>query len=131
MKPPLVLIIEDNIVVRRSFEYILREAGIATVSAQDGIQGMRIFREYHPNIVITDIIMPEQEGIETIRQIRREGNSTQIIAISGGGRVGNLDFLTIATRFGANVTLAKPLEAAQLLGAVRNCLRALSGGTAG
>lgn len=127
---PLVLIIEDNIVVRRSFEFILRDAGIATVSAPDGIQGMRIFRKYRPNVVITDIIMPEQEGIETIRQIRREGNATQIIAISGGGRVGNLDFLKIATTFGANVTLAKPVEAAQFLGAVRNCLRALSGGSA-
>lgn len=126
---PLVLIIEDNIVARRTFEYVLRDAGIATLSAPTGVQGMRIFREYRPNIVITDIIMPDQEGIETIRQIRREGNSTQIIAISGGGRVGNLDFLKIAANFGANVTLAKPIEAAELLGAVRKCLRALSGDT--
>jgi len=65
--------------------------------------------------VITDIIMPEQEGIDTIIQIRRERPGIKIVAISGGGRIRNIDFLEMAQSLGADEVIAKPFEADELL----------------
>ena len=76
---------------------------------------MTVLRDEHPDVVITDIIMPEQEGIDTIIQIRRERPGIKIIAISGGGRIRNIDFLEMAQSLGADEVLAKPFEADELL----------------
>jgi DNA-binding NtrC family response regulator len=119
----LVLIIEDNPVVRESLELILRSAGIDAVTASNGQEGMNLFRLRWPRVVVTDIIMPAQDGIETILQIRREAPETKIIAISGGGSVGNSDFLEIAIKLGAHVALAKPFAPAAFIDAVRTCLK--------
>jgi len=72
--------------------------------------------------VITDIIMPEREGIETIRQLLREGPGTPIIAISGGTRTGAADFLAMAQELGASAILRKPFEPLDLLEYVERCL---------
>jgi len=76
---------------------------------------MSVLRIEHPDAVITDLIMPEQEGIDTIIQIRSERPAIKIIAISGGGRIRNIDFLEMAQSLGANEVLAKPFEADELL----------------
>ena len=119
-----VLIIDDDVIVRRSLEYLLHDAGIEAITASNGRDGMKLFRAHQPRVVVTDIIMPEQEGIETIRQIRREAPETKIIAISGGGRIGKSDFLRIAAMFGADITLAKPFEPKQFIDAIRNYIKA-------
>ena len=75
-----------------------------------------------PDVVITDIIMPDQEGIETIRNIRRLRPDARIIAMSGGGRIGNIDFLSAAALFGAREILAKPFEPRELIERVSRCL---------
>ena len=96
-----ILVIEDNVIVRNTMTRILEAAGYAVVMANDGLQGVESFRKEHPDLIISDIIMPEQEGIATIRQIIGEKPDAKIIAISGGGRIGNTDFLQIpATRYG-------------------------------
>jgi CheY-like chemotaxis protein len=119
-----VLIIEDDVIVRHSLEDLLQGSGIEVITASDGREGMKLFRVHQPRVVVTDIIMPKQEGIETIRQIRREAPETKIIAMSGGGRIGNSDLLSIAAAFGANVTLAKPFEPKEFIDAVRKCMNA-------
>ena len=85
------------------------------ITASDGKRGMTVLRDEHPDVVITDIIMPEQEGIDTIIQIRRERPGIKIIAISGGGRIRNIDFLEMAQSLGADEVIAKPFEADELL----------------
>jgi DNA-binding NtrC family response regulator len=113
-----ILVIDDDHLVRYALSKILLSAGYQVVTASDGRRGMAVLRAEHPGAVITDIIMPEQEGIDTIIQIRRERPRVKIIAISGGGRIRNVDFLEMAQSLGASDVLAKPFEADELL----NCL---------
>lgn len=118
----LILIIDDDALSRRSLELILQSAGIDSIVAENGRKGIELFHSHLPGIVVTDLIMPEQDGIETILQIRLEAPETKIIAISGGARMGNSDYLSIATKLGADVALAKPIVPSQLIDAVRKCL---------
>ena len=117
-----ILVIDDNVVVRNTIIQMLESEGYAVVSAEDGRRGLSVFRSERPDLVITDIIMPEKEGIETIRDIRSEAPDTKIIAISGGGRMGNTDFLKIARQLGASDVIAKPLDPDYFISVVRDRL---------
>lgn len=119
-----ILVIEDNAIVRNTVMRILQSAGYEVVTANDGLQGISAFRREHPDLVISDIIMPEQEGIGTIRQILGEKPDAKIIAISGGGRIGNTDFLQIARKMGARDVLPKPFDPDELLSRITICLAA-------
>jgi len=119
-----ILVIEDNPIVRSTVGRVLQAGGYEVISADDGLEGVAMFHKERPDLVVTDIIMPEQEGIETIRQILAEKPATKIIAISGGGRIGNTDFLQIARKIGAAEVLPKPFDPEDLLQLVANCLKA-------
>jgi CheY-like chemotaxis protein len=119
-----ILVIDDNEVVRNTVGRILQSGGYAVTLAEDGRKGMVSFRRERPDLVITDIIMPEQEGIETIRQILSDEPNAKIIAISGGGRMGHMDFLEVARKLGAVDILPKPFDPDDLLDRVGNCLKA-------
>lgn len=119
-----ILVIDDDYFVRYTLARILRANGYEVVTAADGELGMNVFRSTAPDLVITDIIMPNQEGIETIRLMRRERPDSKIIAISGGARIGNLDVLELAQKLGADEVIHKPFDAAELLGRVRKFLAA-------
>jgi len=117
-----VLIVDDELMVRYALKKILQNLGLDVVEATDGREGEEVF-DSHPDVgvVITDIIMPRQEGIETIANMRRKRPSTKIIAISGGGRIRSLDFLEIAKKAGADAILAKPFTRADLQETLRSC----------
>jgi two-component system, chemotaxis family, chemotaxis protein CheY len=115
-----VLVIDDEAAIRALFSAVLRGAGHDVYEAGDGRAGLTLYHQHHPELVITDIIMPNQEGIETIRMLHRENPDVKIIAVSGGGRIGDLDFLRIAREFGAVATLAKPFRKQQLLDLLRD-----------
>ena len=117
-----VLVIDDDHLVRRTISRILQTGGYQVALAEDGAKGVAKFRSERPDLVITDIIMPEQEGIETIIQLLRDNPTARIIAVSGGGRLGSMDFLTVANKLGAAATLRKPFEPAELLGCVARAL---------
>jgi DNA-binding response OmpR family regulator len=117
-----ILVIDDDHAVRLTIQTFLERAGHEVVCASDGDQGLRAFVSVSPQLVITDIIMPNKEGIETIMQIRAHDATTPIIAMSGGGRVGNGDFLKMATRLGADQVLAKPFDRHELTAAVHRLL---------
>jgi CheY-like chemotaxis protein len=119
-----ILVIEDNIAVRNALAEILESAGYQVVTAEDGQRGLDVFRAERPDLVITDIVMPEKEGIETIREIRNECPNAKIIAISGGGRTGNTDYLKVARRLGASDAIAKPLDPDHLIAVVQQRLAA-------
>lgn len=117
-----ILVIDDETLVRDTIRQILERASYEVAEAADGKEGLVRFREQPADLVITDILMPEQEGIETIRILHKEFPQTKILAISGGGRGGKLDVLPSAEAFGAHYTLAKPFEREALLAAVRTLL---------
>ena len=89
----------------------------------DGKKGMNLFREQLPHLVITDLIMPEKEGIETITELRQEFPEVKIIAMTGGGRVPPELYLRVAKRLGAMRTFAKPIEREELLKAIQELLK--------
>jgi CheY-like chemotaxis protein len=113
-----VLIIDDEEAVRDTVRQILERAGYEVTEAADGRKGIVQLRQQPVDLVITDILMPGQEGIETIRILRKEFPQVKILAISGGGKNGTLDVLPAAQAFGAHCTVAKPFERKELLEAV-------------
>lgn len=119
-----ILVIDDDPHMRRTMNRILAQAGHTAHEAANGRLGVEVFRAQRPSVVVTDILMPEQEGIETIRTIRREAQETRIIAVSGGGYSHNMLFLEMARQLGADAALAKPFRAAELLEAVNQLLEA-------
>ena len=117
-----VLIIDDEPEIRLLVQQVLKLAGYDTVLASDGREGIVIQRQNPADLIITDLIMPGQEGLETIIEIRRLYPKTKIVAMSGGGHGGVLDFLPMASQLGAARTLPKPFTRDQLLTAVREAL---------
>jgi DNA-binding response OmpR family regulator len=105
-----VLVVEDDIVVRQTCTMLLEDEGFDVVTAIDGIDGLRKFHKLTPDVVLTDIIMPEKEGISLITDLRRGSKDVKIIAMSGGGRVGNMDFVTLATALGRKRRAAQALR---------------------
>jgi DNA-binding NtrC family response regulator len=117
-----ILVIDDDVIVRKTIIRLLGDGGYKVLSAEDGLRGMAMFRSERPDLVITDIIMPEQEGIQTITEMRKAKPDAKIIVISGSGRIGNIDFLRIAQHLGACDAIAKPFDPDDLLKRVRHCL---------
>lgn len=117
-----ILVIDDNPLVRATLRSILDAAGYEVVLASDGQAGLAEFRRQPSDLVITDIVMPEIEGIETIRQLRGLAPKLPILAISGGGRGISLDYLRMAQQLGATDVLSKPFEPDELLSTVLRCL---------
>ena len=117
-----VLVIDDEELARFTVREILEGAGYEVAEAKNGNQGLA-FQKAQPNdLVITDIIMPDKEGVETIIELKRDFPTLPIIAISGGGRTRNLDFLKLAEQYGAQKVLAKPFSEEELLESVQTCL---------
>ncbi len=100
----------------------MERAGHEIVEAATGVEGLKIFKAGAFDLVITDIIMPDMEGIETIVELLRISPGAKIIAASGGGRTRNLDFLKLAQERGARRVLAKPFSQGDLVGVVRDLL---------
>jgi DNA-binding response OmpR family regulator len=119
---PTILIIDDDALVRDTIVRVLRRKGYQTLVAPDGLRGLSVLRAEQPDLVITDIIMPDKEGLETIRDIRKERPDLPILAVSGGGRLGNTDYLKVASMLGANQILAKPFGPSELLDRVERCI---------
>ena len=119
-----VLLIEDDPDVARMLTSALKHYGHSVTCAGDGADGLvQMTRSAPaPDIVVTDILMPVQEGIETIMAIREVNRIIPIVAISGGGRTKRLDFLKTAEKLGANASLAKPFRPADLAQTIKNLL---------
>ena len=101
--------------MREMLRQMLQRAGHTAVGAGDGHEGMQIVREQIIDLIITDIIMPDQEGLETITQVSREYPNIPMIAISGGGRVEPENYLRSAKLLGANYAFTKPLNREEIL----------------
>jgi CheY-like chemotaxis protein len=110
-----ILIVDDDDPFRTALRATLTHLGHSVTEAANGALAWDTFQEHGAEIVIMDLIMPEQEGLETIRLFRKKRCSVKIIATSGGGRTDARDLLKTATLFGADAILPKPFTQAQLI----------------
>ncbi len=117
-----ILVIDDDSRVRATLETLLTGAGHQPMFCSTGTLGLQVFSEVHPDLVITDILMPEKDGIETIHDLRLLDPSVPIIAMSGSRGTGDMNFLEAARKLGANSTIAKPFEPDNVLGIVTELL---------
>ena len=117
-----ILIIDDDVQIRKLLRQMLEQAGYDVVDAPDGNIAMQRYRESPADLIITDLIMPEKKGLETIHELRQQFADVKIIAISGGGRVGPARYLEGAEKLGAARTIEKPFTRAAILEAVRQLL---------
>lgn len=117
-----ILVIENDAALRDLVEKFLRDAGHDVFTAEDGAVGITVFRHAPADLIITDIIMPNKEGIETIIELQREFEDVKIIAMSGGGDSNNLDVLGFARKLGAYQTLRKPFRRNEFLATVDEVL---------
>ena len=109
-----ILVIDDDDEVRDFLTRLLKRRNYSVVCATNGEAGLAALAADGVALVITDIVMPDMEGLETIKRIRRSRPDIPIIAISGGGS-SQLDYLKFARRLGADAALAKPFDPAELL----------------
>ncbi|PYJ07729.1 MAG: response regulator [Verrucomicrobia bacterium] len=110
------LVIEDHPGMRDVLEETLLAAGHEVCSAANGEEGVALFRTQPADLVITDLLMPQKEGLETIKDLRRRAPDLKIIAISGASPEWRV--LDMAKQLGAHTTLSKPFTAQEILGAV-------------
>ena len=115
----LILVIEDDSHIRSVIRQMLEQAGHNVMEARDGEEGFILFKKKNADLVITDIVRPKKEGIETIVDLKAEFPEVKIIAMSGGGRLGPETYLQIADGFGSDRILTKPFSRNELLEAIR------------
>lgn len=118
-----ILVIDDEPQVRTMLRELLEDESYEVVDASNGKEGLALYRKESIDLVITDLIMPEKEGIETIRELRKISPEVKIIAISGGSRLLSNEFLTVAKALGAQRILKKPIAFDELRKAIEELLQ--------
>ncbi len=116
------MIIDDEPAVRKTLRTYFERAGYQVAEAGDGRIGLRLHAAAPADVIITDIFMPDFDGIETIRELRRVAPGVKVIVVSGGDSTGTLNMLDDAKLLGADRAFHKPLKPEELLGAVREML---------
>ncbi len=118
----VVMVIDDDTALRRLIVRALGNDGHEVIEAENGADALALLERHQPALIITDILMPKTEGIETINKVKERFPGIKIIAMSGGGMSRNLMFLDIARAIGAEETLAKPFRPAKLVEVVKRLL---------
>ena len=121
MQPRSILLIDDNDQIRTLLRRVLEEAGYFVIDAANGREGLRQFRQTPVALVITDLLMPDSDGLEVTMTLRRESPHVKIIALTGGSGEPNL--LEVAKLLCAHRTMKKPIEMTELLEAVQQELQ--------
>ncbi len=119
-----ILVIDDNPEFREILRKHLEATGHSVALAENGEQGLAVLERGGMDIVLTDILMPQRDGVEVLREAKRRWPSLPVIAISGGGWIGANELLSMAEKLGADQVLQKPVRRDDLLQAVDEALRA-------
>jgi DNA-binding response OmpR family regulator len=119
-----ILVIDDEHPIREMLREVFTSAGFEVDVAETGADGLSSVARRRPDLVVTDILMPDKEGIETILELRQKLPGLPIIAMSGGSLRGSMDVLGMARKFGAVRTYQKPFDPFEMLAAVEDVLRA-------
>ena len=113
-----ILVIDDDAHITRVLELKLKKQGYEIITAGNGKEGLKLIESDHPQVVITDIVMPEREGLEVITSIRKNFPDMKVIAISGGGGIEAQEYLKYASKLGAHLVFVKPFSCSEILEAV-------------
>jgi DNA-binding response OmpR family regulator len=106
-----ILVIDDDLQFNRMICMVLEDAGYAVNSASNGVEGFKLFMQERPDLVITDIYMPEKEGLETIMELRQTDKQIKILVVSGGSPDMHMsEMFNMAKIFGADAALLKPFD---------------------
>jgi CheY-like chemotaxis protein len=125
---PHILVIEDDLEFRDPLVKLLMSDRHTVTIAGNGVEALNLLKTIRPALIITDVLMPKMDGIETIMQLSRAGNDVPIIAMSGGRRSVSADFnLASAKLMGVRTTLAKPFSRAELRDAIHLALASVPG----
>ena len=118
-----ILVVEDDSSFRKVLVRMLTRAGYEIDQAGDGNQALEVCAEFNPGMVLTDIIMPDKEGLETIQELLEMCPELKIIAMSGGGKFGPDSYLPLAEKLGAKASLQKPFMRDELLSTIESVLK--------
>ncbi len=119
-----ILLVDDDDAIRRLGQRLLARAGHEVREARNGNEALALYGQVAADVVILDLIMPDKEGLETIRELRRQHPGVKIVAMSGGGRGSAEDYLQLALMMGARRILPKPFSKEELYAAVDALLAA-------
>ena len=122
-----ILIIDDEPQIRSMLTLMLEREGYEVVEASDGVAGIKIYRQNPVDLIITDLIMPNKDGIGMIIDLKKEFPDVKIIAMSGGGLNKPEGYLKGAKKLGAACTLTKPIDREEMLRAVKNTMKESAG----
>ena len=122
----LILIIDDEPQIRSMLKLMLERDGYEVAEAPDGIEGIRTYRQNPADLIITDLIMPNKDGIGVIIDLKKEFPNVKIIAMSGGGLNKPEGYLKGARKLGAACTLTKPIDRGEMLRAIKDVLNSPS-----
>ena len=121
-----ILVVDDDVQLRQLVQLTLQSAGYKVACAPDGRVAIRAMADGSYDLVITDLLMPERDGLELIEEVRRRYSNVRIIAMSGGGRIAPEEYLQIAKGLGANDVICKPFFPSQLLTKVGKVMAAVA-----
>jgi DNA-binding NtrC family response regulator len=117
-----ILLVEDDARMRETLSMTMRRKGHTVTTADSGVRGMEKFTHGRFDVVVTDIIMPDMDGIEMTIEMLRAMPNAKILVISGGGSTRNLDFMNAALKCGATAALEKPVRLAEFYEVLGRCL---------
>jgi DNA-binding NtrC family response regulator len=118
-----IMIVDDDAGIRRTLQILLSKAGYEIIPARDGSEAVRLWRDRGGDLVITDLHMPEKDGIETIIELLTHWPGTRIIAMSGGGQTKRLDLLGNLALLGSVLSIEKPFTLTEMLAMVSRALK--------
>lgn len=118
-----ILIVDDDASIRRTLQILLSKAGYEVIQACDGSEAVRLWRDHGGDLVITDLHMPEKDGIETIIELLTHTPGLRIIAMSGGGQTKRLDLLGNVALLGSVLTIEKPFTLTEMMAVVSRALK--------
>lgn len=121
--PQRILVVDDDASIRRTLNILLTKAGYEVIQASDGLEAVRLWRDRGGDLVITDLHMPQKDGIETIIELLSHSPGLRIIAMSGGGQTKRLDLLGNMALLGTVLTIEKPFTLAEMMAMVGRALK--------
>jgi len=122
MTPPHILVVDDDFLVRKTVKLHLEREGYRVSLASNGIEAVACLERAAPNVLILDLFMPDMDGFEILRRLHHAARRARILVISGGGSAAHCDYLSMASKLGADSVLKKPFTAPELAAAVEALL---------
>lgn len=117
-----ILVVDDEDIIRKYLQLTLEQLGYVVMVACNGQEALAHLQRESVDLILTDLIMPEKEGMETIEEVRKLYPKIKIIAMSGGGRIDAFDYLRVAKKMGADLVMEKPFSNRELTAALDQLL---------